>query len=91
VIDGFYRYTRNPYFTFLLGFQFSVILVVPTAVTLFAFIQSFLLLSLEMRQEETFLHDKYDSEYEKHRASTDRFLPLRARPAPTGKIMRKSP
>jgi protein-S-isoprenylcysteine O-methyltransferase Ste14 len=76
VTDGFYRFTRNPYFTFLLGFQFSAILVVPTAVTIFAFIQSFLLLSLQVRQEEPFLHDKYGDKYDEYRANTGRFLPL---------------
>lgn len=76
VMDGFYRWSRNPYFTFLLGLQFSIILVVPTAVTIFAFIQSFLLLSLQVRQEELFLHDKYGDDYDEYRATTGRFFPL---------------
>ncbi len=76
VTDGFYRFTRNPYFAFLLGLQFSIILVVPTAVTIFAFIQSYLLLSLQVRQEEPFLHDKYGDEYDIYRENTGRFFPL---------------
>lgn len=74
VTDGFYRFTRNPYFAFLLGFQFSAILVIPTAVTILALTQSFLLLSLQVRQEEAFLHDKYGDEYDRYQANTSRFF-----------------
>lgn len=76
VTDGFYRFIRNPYFTFLLCFQLTVILVVPTAVTIFAFVQSFLLLSLQVRQEEVFLHGKYGDEYDGYQAKTGRFFPM---------------
>ncbi|MHB8778746.1 MAG: methyltransferase family protein [Anaerolineales bacterium] len=75
VMDGFYRYIRNPYFAFLLAFQFSLMLVSPSAITLCALIQSALLLGLQSRQEEQFLQEKYGAEFEAYRAATGRFFP----------------
>ena len=72
---GFYRYIRNPYFTFLLCFQFSIILVLPNAITIFAFIQSYLLLNLQVREEEAFLQEKYGEEYIKYKNNVGRFFP----------------
>lgn len=66
---------RNPYFTFLLCFQFSIILVSPNAITIFAFIQSYLLLNLQVREEETFLKEKYREEYVKYKNNVGRFIP----------------
>jgi protein-S-isoprenylcysteine O-methyltransferase Ste14 len=79
VTDGFYRFSRNPYFTFVLCFQFSVVLVVPCAVTILALVQSFLLLSLQVRQEEVFLRSRYGREYDAYEACTGRFLPVAGR------------
>lgn len=77
VTDGFYRYIRNPYFAFLLAFQFSLMLISPSAITLGAFIQSALLLGFQVRQEEQFLQEKYGAQYEAYRAATGRFFPTR--------------
>ena len=75
VTSGFYKYMRNPYFTFLLTFQFLLILVVPTAIMVFAFIQSLLLLNLQVRQDEVFLQNKYGESYTLYRNRTGRFFP----------------
>lgn len=73
---GFYRYMRNPYFTFLLSFQFTIILISPNAITIFAFIQSYLLLNLQVREEEAFLQEKYGEKYIKYKNSIGRFIPI---------------
>jgi protein-S-isoprenylcysteine O-methyltransferase Ste14 len=75
VMTGFYRYLRNPYFTFFLGFQFSFILIAPTAIMICAFVQVALLLGLQARQEEIFLQEKYGEAYLAYRQKTGRFLP----------------
>jgi protein-S-isoprenylcysteine O-methyltransferase Ste14 len=75
IITGFYRFVRNPYFLFLLGFLFSLILVVPNAVTLFAFIQSSILLRFQIIQEELFLEEKYGRSYLLYKGETGRFIP----------------
>lgn len=73
--EGFYRYVRNPYFAFILSFQFSIILVLPNAITIFAFIQSYLLLNLQVRAEEAFLQEKYGTEYVNYMNNVGRFIP----------------
>lgn len=75
VTTGLYKFIRNPYFTFLLCFQFSLILIVPNAITLFAFIQSYLLISLQIREEEEFLKEKYGESYILYKNSAGRFFP----------------
>ncbi len=75
ITGGFYRFVRNPYFAFLLGFEFVLILIVPNAVTLFAFIQSAILLGLQVRHEEGFLQEKYGKAYARYKAKTGRFFP----------------
>jgi len=75
VTGAFYRHIRNPYFAFLLAFEASLILVSPNTVTLLAFIQSALLLNLQVRQEEIFLHEKYGDQYTAYMNRTGRFLP----------------
>jgi protein-S-isoprenylcysteine O-methyltransferase Ste14 len=75
VTQGLYRHSRNPYFAFLLTFLFSLILISPSAITLLAFIQSLLLLNLQVRQEELFLTEKYGEPYLKYKGATGRFWP----------------
>jgi len=75
VRHGFYRYSRNPYFTFLLFFEGSLILISPNAVMICAFIQSVLFLGLQVRQEESFLEQKYGEPYRAYKRETGRFLP----------------
>jgi protein-S-isoprenylcysteine O-methyltransferase Ste14 len=72
---GFYRYMRNPYFTFLLSFQFTIILISPNAIVIFALIQSYLLLNLQVREEEVFLKEKYGEEYTIYKNRVGRFIP----------------
>ena len=73
---GFYKYIRNPYFLFLLGFQFSLIPIVPNAIMMGSFIQSTILLGLQVRFEEAFLQEKYGDEYLKYKEKTGRFFPV---------------
>lgn len=75
VTNGFYKYIRNPYFTFLLGFQFALILISPNAVVIFAFIQSYLLINLQIREEEVFLTEKYGDKYTQYKNRVGRFIP----------------
>lgn len=75
ITSGFYRYMSNPYFTFLLSFQFTIILISPNAIALFAFIQSYLLLNLQVREEKVFLQEKYGEEYVKYKNKVGRFMP----------------
>ncbi|MEW6717036.1 MAG: isoprenylcysteine carboxylmethyltransferase family protein [Chloroflexota bacterium] len=75
VTHGFYRYIRNPYFTFLMAFESSLILISPNTVVIAAAIQSMLLLGLQARQEELFLEQKYGEPYREYRKRTGRFLP----------------
>lgn len=75
VTNGLYRFIRNPYFTFLLSLQFSIILIVPNAVTMFSFIQSLLLLNLQVRREEIFLGGIYGEQYIEYKNKTWRFIP----------------
>ncbi len=75
VTTGFYKFMRNPYFTFLLCFQFSLILIVPNAITIFAFIQSYLLINLQVREEEEFLKEKYGKSYILYKNNAGRFIP----------------
>lgn len=75
VNTGFYKFMRNPYFTFLLGFQFSLILIIPNAITILAFIQSYILINLQIIEEEKFLALKYGESYTLYKNSTGRFFP----------------
>lgn len=75
VSQGFYRFMRNPYFTFLLGFQLSVFAVLPNTITLLALVQSWILTGLQVRYEEVYMEEKYGQEYLKYKAKTGRFLP----------------
>jgi len=75
VTTGFYRYVRNPYFSFLLCLLASLCLVAPSAIAFCAFIQTAMLLALQVRQEETFLSQKYGPEYAAYLLTTGRFLP----------------
>jgi protein-S-isoprenylcysteine O-methyltransferase Ste14 len=75
VTEGFYKFVRNPYFTFLLGFQSALIFVIPNAVTIYSFLQSAILLGLQVRQEEIFLEQKYGETYRVYKESVGRFLP----------------
>ncbi len=75
ITNGFYRYSRNPYFAFLLAFEGCLIFISPNALVIFAFIQSALLLGLQVRQEEMFLQEKYGDEYLAYKSKTGRFLP----------------
>ena len=75
VTTGFYRYVRNPYFSFLLLFQGALCLVAPTALVFCALIQSALLLALQVRHEEAFLLQKYGSQYAAYQRTAGRFLP----------------
>jgi protein-S-isoprenylcysteine O-methyltransferase Ste14 len=75
ITEGFYRYMRNPYFTLLLSFQFAIILISPNAIVIFAFIQSCLLLNLQVREEEVFLQEKYGEEYTIYKNRVGRFIP----------------
>lgn len=75
VTNGFYKYIRNPYFTFLLGFQFALILISPNAVVIFAFIQSYLLINIQIREEESFLTEKYGDKYAQYKNRVGRFIP----------------
>jgi protein-S-isoprenylcysteine O-methyltransferase Ste14 len=76
VTHGFYRFTRNPYYTFLLGFQFSLILIVPNAIMIFSFIQGVIFIGFQVRQEETFLQNIYGDRYIKYKNKTGRFFSL---------------
>lgn len=76
VTTGFYRYVRNPCFSFLLVFQAALCLVAPNALMLCAWIRSALLLALQVRHEEAFLHQKYDSQYAAYCHTAGRFLPI---------------
>ncbi len=75
VTTGFYKFIRNPYFTFLLWFQFSLILIVPNAIAIFAFIQGYLLINLQVREEEEFLKEKYGENYISYKNNVGRFFP----------------
>jgi protein-S-isoprenylcysteine O-methyltransferase Ste14 len=75
ITTGFYRYSRNPYFTFLLVFEGVLILISPNALMICALIQSALLLGLQVRQEEIFLEQKYGEAYQEYKKKTGRFFP----------------
>jgi protein-S-isoprenylcysteine O-methyltransferase Ste14 len=75
VKTGFYKFMRNPYFTFLLSFQFSLILILPNAITILAFIQSYLLINLQIIEEENFLEKRYGEEYVMYKNKVERFIP----------------
>lgn len=74
VTEEFYKYMRNPYFTFLLSFQFAIILISPNAIIIFTFIQSYLLLNLQVREEEVFLNEKYGESYIKYKNRVGRLF-----------------
>ena len=76
VTYGFYKYIRNPYFLFLLCYQFSLILIVPNAIMIFSFIQSSLLLVLQVQHEEIFLQEKYSEKYTQYKMKAGRFVPV---------------
>ena len=76
ITDGFYQYVRNPYFLFLLGFQFSLFFIVPNAIVIGSFIQSLILINLQVRYEEIFLGEKYEQQYSQYKNETNRFLPI---------------
>jgi len=75
VTGGLYRFVRNPYFTSSLVFQFSLILLIPNAIMICSFVQSLVLLGLQVRQEESFLQEKYGEQYTTYKETTGRFLP----------------
>ena len=89
VTTGFYRYIRNPYFAFSLGFQAALFLVAPNALVLCAFVQSAILLGLQARHEEAFLEARYGAEYVAYKRATGRFLPHLRRPKSRTSVTRE--
>ena len=75
ITSGIYKFIRNPFFTSVLGFQFSLILISPNALTIFNFIIGLILWGFQARNEEEFLILKYGGEYENYKNKTGRFIP----------------
>lgn len=75
VTRGLYAHIRNPYFTFLLGFQGALILMVPCSVALFAFLQSLVVINFQVRLEESFLGRHYQEAFDHYRDRVGRFFP----------------
>ena len=75
ITDGIYRFIRNPFFTSILGFQFSLILISPNAITILNFIIGLILWGFQVRNEEEFLIYKYGDAYENYKNKTGRFIP----------------
>lgn len=76
VYRGLYRHIRHPYFTALLGFQFAVIFIVPTTLTVFAFILSLVIVNFQARREEAWLEQLHRTAYADYKRRTGRFLPI---------------
>ena len=75
VLDGIYKYSRNPYFSGLLLFLSGFFLILPSTLLLFAFLQAYLLIGIQIRQEEEFLIKKHGARYKEYQACTGRFFP----------------
>lgn len=75
VTIGIYKYIRNPFFTSILGFQFSLILISPNAITILNFLIGLILFGFQARSEEEFLITKYGDDYKNYKNKTGRFIP----------------
>jgi len=75
VQNGIYRWIRNPFFLSILGFQFSLILISPNAVTILVFFIGYMIWGFQIRSEEEFLSEKYGNEYLRYKTRTGRLFP----------------
>lgn len=75
VTGGIYRIVRHPYFVALLGFEASLFFVLPNAITLLAFLQSFIAVNYQADLEERFLAAHYGEAYTVYSKNSGRFFP----------------
>ncbi|MBI3722968.1 isoprenylcysteine carboxylmethyltransferase family protein [bacterium] len=79
VRTGFYAFSRNPIYLFLIVAVVGLLLLVPTWITLAAVVVSVALVRLQVRAEEDYLERAYGEEFRDYARHVGRFLPFLGR------------
>jgi|GEM_PF-980142 len=77
VCSGAYSYLRNPMYAGLLITQLGLLLLMPDTISISLMIITFLMLEIQIRQEEDHLEDLHGEKFENYRKSVPRYLPMR--------------
>ncbi len=75
--DGVYSYMRNPMYAGLLVAQFGLVLILPDTISISLMVITFLMLEIQIRQEEDHLEILHGAEFQNYRRSVPRYLPIR--------------
>ena len=75
VDGGLYRWVRNPIYSSMLAFMLGVVLLAPSAWTVFATFAALLLISLQTRLEEAHLLALHGDRYRRYASQVGRFIP----------------
>lgn len=71
-----FKYSRNPVFLGMLIFQFGIFVCHPSHLFLFILVISFILITIQVRLEESFLLKQHGAEYQSYMKSVPRWLLL---------------
>ena len=74
VIQGLFRFSRNPIFLGMMVQLLGLFLALPDAVTLAILLAGYLLISVQIRQEENFLHQLHGEAYATYHGKVRRWL-----------------
>lgn len=75
VTTGWYRWSRNPIFLFMLTFLVGFTLLVPDPMSVAVLVASYLAIRAQVRDEERYLHRAYGEVYDTYVRRVPRFLP----------------
>jgi protein-S-isoprenylcysteine O-methyltransferase Ste14 len=77
IIQGPFKFSRNPIFVGMLISSFGLALLIPTYLMWFLFILSWLLINIQVRLEEQYLSEMHGETYSAYKSSVGRFIPKR--------------
>lgn len=72
--QGLFRYSRNPIFLGMIGLVLGIFIVRPIFLNLLTFVLSVILISIQVRLEEEFLHVQHGPDYANYKAKTRRWF-----------------
>ena len=77
VVDGIYRFMRNPIAFSLYLFVLGIFLMIPNVITLIIFIMNIITFDAKIRNEEKFLSERFGKDYEAYKMKVGRYFPIK--------------
>jgi len=74
VEKGLFKFSRNPIYVGLVATLLGLFLVVPNALTLLVFVLGFVVISIQVRLEESFLLESHGAAYTEYQSRVRRWL-----------------